>query len=119
MLDAAYQAADAPRVLAFFTGFVNDEAIAAGNVAPAPTPEPPQAPRQAAVPLERLAAPGRARPAGGSDAPNVPADKPTFTRKQISVFYNDVRRGAYAGREAEKAAREREIFSAQNEGRVR
>ena len=119
MLDAAYQAADAPRVVAFFKGFVSDEAIAAGTTPPAPLPEPPPAPRQAAIPLERLAAPGRARPAGGNDAPNVPADKPIFTRKQISGFYDEVRRGLFAGREAEKAAREREIFSAQNEGRVR
>lgn len=120
MLDAAYQAADAPRVLAFFTGFVQDEAIAAGTVAPAQPNEPPSpAPRQPAVPLERLAAPGRARPAGGNDAPNVPADKPTFTRKNIADFYNDVRKGSYSGREQEKSAREREIFAAQAEGRVR
>ena len=120
MLDAAYQAADAPRVLAFFTGFVQDEEIVAGNAAPAPQSQPVSPPpRQPAVPLERLAAPGRARPAGGNDAPNVPADKPTFTRQQIKGFYDDVRRGVYAGREADKASREREIFAAQSEGRVR
>ena len=121
-LDAAYQAASAPRVLAFFKGFIADEALVAGNATPDPTQieQPaPSAPRQAAVPLERLAAPGRARPAGGNDAPNVPADKPVFTRSQISAFYDDVRRGVYAGRDAEKAAQERAIFAAQNEGRIR
>jgi len=121
-LDAAYQAASAPRVLAFFKGFIADEAIVAGNATPDPTqieqPTPP-APRVAAVPLERLAAPGRARPAGGNDAPNVPADKPVFTRHQITAFYDDVRRGVYAGREPEKAAFERSIFAAQNDGRIR
>ena len=118
-LDAAYQAADAPRVLAFFKGFIADEAVVTGGNQPAPVPEPPQAPRQAAVPLERLASPGRARPAGGNDTPNVPADKPIFTRKQVSAFYDEVRRGSYAGRDADKAAQERAIFDAQRDGRIR
>lgn len=117
-LDAAYQAADAPRVLAFFKGFVSDEAIATGSGDPAPsTEQPAPAPRQAAVALENLSAPGRARPAGG-DTP-TPADKPIFTRAQIARFYSDVRRGMYTGRDKEKAAFEQALFAAQGEGRVR
>lgn len=117
-LDAAYQAASAPRVKAFFEGFIRDEAVT-GNADTDPPAEQPvvPVPRIAAVPLERLAAPGRAKPASG-DTPG-PADKPVFTRAQISKFYNDVRRGAYTGRESEKAAQENAIFAAQNDGRVR
>src|ERR1035437_5551096 len=121
MLNVAYQAANAPQVKAFFDGFIRDEAVT-GNEDLAPqherqseTPATPQ--RQAAVPLASLAAPGRAKPASG-DTPG-PADKPTFTRTQISKFYSDVRKGIYAGREADKNAMEKQIFAAQNDGRVR
>jgi hypothetical protein len=121
MLNVAYQAANAPQVKAFFDGFIRDEAVT-GNEDLAPqlerqseTPAAPQ--RQAAVPLASLAAPGRAKPASG-DTPG-PADKPTFTRTQISKFYSDVRKGIYAGREADKNAMEKQIFAAQNDGRVR
>lgn len=120
MLEAAFQAADAPRVAAFFTKFL-DEETATGHADPAPQPPepvPPAPPREPAVPLATLAAPGRARPASG-EPPASSADKPIFTRKQIAAFYDDVRRGAYRGQEPLKAQREAEIFAAQREGRVR
>lgn len=123
LLDAAYQAADAPRVAMFFKGFLNEER-AAGHIAdPAPPqPEPPApapVPREPAVPLATLAAPGRAtRPAPGTQ-PETPADKPIFTRKQIADFYTAVRQGRYNGRETEKVQHEQQIFAAQREGRVR
>lgn len=119
LLDEAYAAADAPSVVSFFRDFVGDE-VATGNMETAPQPQPSAqapAPRQAAVPLESLAAPGRARPASGDNA--MPADKPVFTRGQIQQFYANVRRGVYAGREVDKDKLERQIFSAQAEGRVR
>jgi hypothetical protein len=118
LLERAYQAADAPRVVAFYKGFLQEEA-ATGQREPAPaqTEQPPVAPRQAAVPLETLAAPGRARPASGGT--QAPADKPIFTHKQISEFYSNVRKGAYTGRQADKDRDEAAIFAAQREGRVR
>jgi hypothetical protein len=116
LLNEAYQAADAPRVLEFFRGFLRDE-TATGNAETVPHAEPQPAPRIAAVPLASLAAPGRARPATG-DTPG-PADKPIFTRAQVRRFYADVRRGVFAGRETEKARQENEIFAAQREGRLR
>lgn len=117
-LDAAFKAADAPRVAAFFTNFLADEAaIGSTDLLPQPEPPAPPAPRTPAVRLDALAAPGRAKPAGGE--PPVNSDKPVYTRAQISTFYANVRRGAYAGREAEKARIEADIFAAQNEGRVR
>ena len=119
LLDAAVAAADAPRVVAFFTGFLREAAQGQpSQPQPAPSPaEPPPAARQPPLSLEALAAPGRARPAPG-EQPAV-GDKPVYTRAQISKFYADVRRGAYAGRETEKSAIERDIFAAQTEGRVR
>jgi hypothetical protein len=117
MLNAAFQAADAPRVIAFFKGFL-DEEQATGHGQPASQPQPaPQPPRVAAVPLESLTAPGRAKPAPGNT--EVPVDKPIITRAQITAFYRDVRTGAYNGREQDKATHEAMIFAAQREGRVR
>jgi hypothetical protein len=117
MLREAFQAANAPRVLAFFKGFLAEEA-ATGNVSvPQQQPQPQAAPRQAAVDIGTLTAPGRARPATGDT--QVPVDKPIYTRSQIAGFYTQVRQGAFAGRDAEKARIEADIFAAQREGRVR
>lgn len=119
MLNDAFKAADAPRVVSFFKGFISDEQVA-GQQQPAPQMQqqaPTPAPRQPAVPLEQLAAPGRARPATGDTS--VPADKPVFTRQEISQFYRDVVRGAYVGREQQKAVLEAQMIAATKEGRVR
>ena len=121
MLKEAFDSGSASRVLAFFQGFLNENPATGSLEQPQPQPgagtqPPPQ--RQPAVALSTLAAPGRAKPAsGGSNA--SPADKPVFTRKQVSDFYTLVRKGAFAGREAEKERQEREIFAAQANGRVR
>ncbi len=117
MLNAAYEAADAPKVAAFFKDFLR-EGIATGQMAPAPQQEQPPAPRVAAVALETLSAPGRARPASGEFS-SAPADKPIYTRAQIASFYRQVQQGHYAGRETAKAQLEASIFAAQSEGRVR
>lgn len=114
LLQAAYEQNDTPRVLAFFRGFLTEEAAhvpATGDPAPAlehPTPA-------ARVPLIELAAPGRAK----SAATIVPAEKPIFTRTQIARFYTDVAAGRYRGRDEEKNKLEKQIFEAQAEGRIR
>ena len=119
MLNNAFQAAQAPRVVAFFKGFLSEEAATGHVDAPnagqprVPTP----APRQAAIELTTLAAPGRPSPAGGQ--PPSAADKPIYTRAQIADFYRQVREHRYAGREQEKSRIEADIFAAQREGRVR
>lgn len=117
LLNAAFQAADAPRVLAFFKGFLAEEQ-ATGQLPDPQTIEPAPPPRTPAIPLDSLAAPGRPRPANGNN-PAAPADKPIFTRNQIAGFYQAVRQGHYSGRDAEKNAMEQSIFLAQREGRVR
>ena len=117
MLTAAFQAADAPRVLAFFKGFQTEEATT-GHAPPAQQSSEPETPRVAAVPLESLAAPGKARPASDIQ-PQGPDAKPVFTRAQVASFYDQVRKGLYAGREADKAKAEQAIVAAGREGRIR
>lgn len=119
MLDNAVAGAEAPKVVALFRDFLS-EAAATGQTAPSAQVEQqpaPVAPRTPALELETLAAPGRARPAPGDT--QVPVDKPIYTRAQISKFYDDSRRGLYAGREAEYRQTEADMQAAQREGRIR
>ena len=112
MLKAAYAQGDAHRVLAFFNGFLAEEAA----VAPATSEPDPSVTRVPKVPLEKLAAPGRAKTAAASPAP---AEKPIITRAQVAAFYADVAAGKYRGRDDAKNKAETEIFAAQREGRIR
>lgn len=118
LLQAAFQAADAPRVIAFFKGFLAEKQATGQLPNPSAPPQPPQAPAPApALSLEMLVAPGRAHPAGGDTA--LPVEKPIYSRQQIAAFYTAVRQGVYAGRDQEKQQLEQAIFLAQREGRVR
>jgi len=110
LLTAAYGQNQTPQVLAFFNGFLAQEAA----LAPAPTVDPAPA-ADGKIPLSDLAAPGRAK----TSAANAPVEKPTFTTAQIAQFYADSARGKYRGREAEYNRTEAQIFEAQREGRVR
>lgn len=116
MLNAAVNGAQAPKVLALFKDFLS-EASAAGQLAPAAQVEQLPAPHVPALDLETLAAPGRARPASGDS--QVPAAKPIYSRAQISKFYDDSRKGLYAGRQAEYDQMQNDLTVAQREGRIR
>ena len=119
MLKAAVDGAEAPKVIALFKDFLA-EAQATGQQVPAPQIEQqpqPAAPRTPAVALDTLTAPGRAKPASGDS--QMPADKPIYSRAQISKFYDDKRRGLYAGRQADADAFEADLTAAQREGRIR
>lgn len=117
LLTQAYEQNDTVRVARFFKGFLTEEAVldpAMGQ----PHSQPgntsqgnPPAPR---VPLEKLAAPGRAKSAASN-----PAEKPIITRSEIAAFYADVAANKYRGKDAEKNSLEKQIFEAQNEGRIR
>jgi len=111
LLKSAFAGNDASRVMRFFKGFLAEEA------AVAPAGAEPDAPvtRVAKVPLQNLAAPGRAKTAAAS----APAEKPIFTRAQIAQFYSDVAANKYRGRDADKTKMETQIFEAQREGRIR
>ncbi len=113
MLKEAYAAGNAPRVLAFFNGFLKEQGATGKTSSKEPDPA---ATRVAKVPLEELAAPGRAKAA--PTAPQDPA-KPIIARADIVAFYADVAAGKYRGRDAEKDAAEAVLFSAQREGRIR
>jgi hypothetical protein len=115
LLDEAITAASAPRVISFFRGFLNEE-VATGHMEPVGSPQA-APPREPAIPLSSLAAPGRARPAGGSDN-SLPPDKPIYTRVNIRDLYSAHRKGAYIGREAEWNRIEADLFAAQRDGRV-
>jgi hypothetical protein len=117
LLNEAISAAQAPRVISFFRGFLNEEA-ATGHNEPGPTSRQPAAPREAALDLSSIAAPGRARPATGGDA-SLPPDKPIYTRAQIAQLYSLHRKQAYVGREAEWSRQEADIIAAGREGRIR
>lgn len=111
MLKEAWDRNDAVRVQAFFKGFLAQEATSA----PAdPQPDP----SQGKVPLESLAAPGRAKPAADVSQ-RSPAEKPIITRSEIANFYRDVAAGRWRGRDPDKLAYEAQIASALREGRVR
>ena len=112
MLKTAWERHDAPRVAAFFKGFLAEEAaFSPANSATAPAQQ-----GAGKVSLESFAAPGRAKTAA---ATNAPAEKPIITSAQISKFYADAASGRYNGREEEKAKFEKMIFEAQREGRIR
>jgi hypothetical protein len=117
LLDEAISAAAAPRVISFFNGFLREEQ-ATGHLEPESYSRQAAAPREPALPLASLAAPGRARPATGGDA-SVPPDRPVYTRALIKQLYEQHRRGAYLGRETEWARQESDIISAGREGRIR
>ena len=111
MLKAAYERNDAPRVAAFFNGFLAEEAATDPAREETGRTEAPAKPS-----LERFAAPGRAKTAAASGAP---AEKPIFTRANIAKFYADSAAGKYRGKEAEKDRLEAQIFEAEREGRIR
>lgn len=103
-LEDAQRNLDTRRVASFFTTWQGN---AGHSVA--------QSPRDAAASeLDRQVAPGRSR---GGGAPSKDQSK-TYSPKDIQKFFDDVRKGVYRGKEAERDRIERDIFSAQRENRI-
>jgi hypothetical protein len=115
-LNGAHNANQAGQVIDIFNTFLQavgaapSQSNGAGNGA---GNNPPPSPQQ--FDLLALAAPGRAK----SGQTQAPPDKGIVTRAEIKQFYTEKTQGKYAGREAEAAAIERQIFDAGNEGRIR
>lgn len=104
-LEDAQRSLDAVRVANFFRAWL--EITGQASVA--------QPNRNAAASeLERQVTPGRSKNTG---APASNTAK-TYSPSDISKFFNDVKQGKYRGREAERDRIERDIFSAQREGRI-
>lgn len=112
MLKDAYGRNDSARVVAFFKGFLAEEAAVApqgsstGQGAQTTAPKPS---------LETYAAPGRAKTAAATQSP---PEKPTITRAFISQHYADSAAGRYRGREADYQKTEALIQAAMREGRI-
>ena len=68
----------------------------------------------AASQLDRQVSPGRSR---SGSVPTVNAPK-TYTRADITKFFDDVRKGVYKGREDERNRIESDIFAAERESRI-
>lgn len=123
MLMAAFEAKDGPRVAAFFKSFISEAPPAPPAAQPGPaapgTPPLQETPLQSnRIPLQSLAAPGRARPAAPVQ-PGSPAPKRIYKTSEIGAFFDAKARGKYAGADpAAVNAMEQDIFQAQGEGRV-
>lgn len=117
-LNAAHNSNAAGQVIDIFNAFLGAVGAAphqpngAGNGAgnPQGNPQPPQQ----QFDLMALAAPGRAK----TGQTQAPPEKQLVKRSEIKQFYTDKTQGKYAGRDAEAAAIERQIFDAGNEGRI-
>lgn len=119
LLKAAWDRNDTARSLAFFKGFLAEEAAVdpAGRVQPngSHAPRVPNTGQQqnGKVPLETFAAPGRAK-----SAAEIPAEKPFIKRSEIAAFYAAVQRGVYRDQPQEQRRLEAMIIDANNNGRV-
>lgn len=113
MLQQAFENNDAARVLAFFKGYLNEATATAAPSTPATAPAAPAK----TMPVDSLVAPGSPRSTGGT-APASQGNTQIWTQAQISAFYRDVQKGAYKGRESEKAKIERDIIAAVSERRI-
>tara|TARA_R100000734_G_C3304867_1_gene95368 strand:+ start:178 stop:1185 length:1008 start_codon:yes stop_codon:yes gene_type:complete len=64
--------------------------------------------------LQKQVAPGRSR----NNGVKASGQNRTYTPNDIQEFYADVRKGKYKGRDDERGRIERDIFAAQQEGRI-
>ena len=102
-LEDAQRHLDVPRVVNFFRTWqgMNGRQVA-------------QPPRSAASELDKQVSPGRSRN-GGSPSGN---QAKVYGPEDIKKFFDDVRKGVYQGKEAERDRIERDIFAAQRENRI-
>lgn len=130
-LETAFNERNQAAVIAVFKGFISEGLQGPEEIQPAPvaaaaapgtprgTPAPVRPPQSSRIPLDHLAAPGRAR----SAAPAPPVEKPVYTRANIAQFYTARQsptklQALGIMSEAEAKATEVDIFAAQHEGRV-
>lgn len=104
LLEQAQGSLDHNRVAQFFNTWKSFYQGSAGKAEPNPSQSE----------LEKQIAPGKARSAKtptGSEAQ-------TYTPEDIKKFFDDVRKGKYKNREDERNRIERDIFAAQQQGRI-
>lgn len=117
LLNEAFEANNAPRVVSIFKGYQSEHAVEqqASSQAPAPARVEGQPP-QPQVNMETLVAPG-STPASTSSSAQGQAE--TFTQEEIAAFYRDVQSGKFKNRPKDRAAIEKAIFKAVNENRIK
>jgi len=122
LLRQAFAANDAPRVIAFFKGYLTENAA----VTPEPTTPAPETPAPAATQepqtsLETLVAPGAPK-APTASAPNE-AGKRVWTQQEVAQLYaaksEFIRKHPGKDMPEELQKQERDLFKAQGEGRLR
>lgn len=112
MLDRAFKANDAARVIRFFKGYLEENAaLQPAQADPAPAPA-----RKTETTLDDMVAPGK--PSGASGQVAQTGNKRTWTQKQIADFYRKVNAGKYRTRPKEQEEIERDIVAAAGEGRI-
>jgi hypothetical protein len=118
-LTEAMKSNDAKKVIKYFTGFQSENAAATADPAPESTPAQEPAGQEPQVKLDELMAPGTPQ-TGTASAPNE-SGKRVWSREDIAKFYADrnefVKKGKPIPKEMQKL--ERDLFSAQQEGRLR
>jgi hypothetical protein len=97
LLTQAFQSGDADRVVRFFTDWENGQNRTTAE-------------RQ--LPIQRM-------PDGFAYRSNVPAQGRIIAKRDVSKFYDDVARGRYKDRDAERNQIENEIITAGRENRIR
>ena len=110
LLTQASGESDTARVMAFFKGYLDENAVTV--TAPQTT-----APIEPKVDMMSMAAPGTV--STGAQIQSAHSDKRVYTQADIAAFYRSVQKGEFKGRDAEKAAIEQDIYTAGPEGRIR
>lgn len=108
-LELAQRNLNASRVAAFFSTFSDQT----GKYKPNANAQPNRSAQ--ATELEKQVAPGKSRT---NNSVNSNKSEKTYSPDDIRKFFDDVRAGKYKGREAERNRVERDIFSAQQDGRI-
>lgn len=101
-LDDAQRNQDVTRVASFFKSWQSATGAAVAQ------------PNRTASELEKQVSPGKGR----SGAAPQTGEAKTYTPNDITIFFEKVRTGKFAGKEKERDAIERDIFAAQAEGRI-
>lgn len=112
MLQEAFSRADAPRVIAFFNGFLREHAVVTEGGRSGPGKK-----SDTGNGLDKLVAPGRPR-SGPSSQAGARDEKRTWTEAEITQFFAEKRKGAFKGQEKLAQQLEDDIFAAQREGRI-
>jgi hypothetical protein len=110
----AFEAKNAPRVKAFFEGFLKENAAVTPASAEAPSAQ--GGAMTSRLDLGDYVAPGTPKSGGQAGAPK---EKRIWSSKEVGRFYSDIQKGHYKTRPEDKARIEADIVAATTEGRIR